>query len=95
MSRVTHHVSCVTCQSIQRSRVQEEQPGGQEVAGHAADAGESAAAAGPLPGERQQGAEGADGGEGPGVGQAEVILLFILCNIISSMPSFQRKTETV
>ena len=68
--------------------MQEEQPGGQEVPGHAADAGESAAAAGPLPGERQQGAEGADGGEGSGVGQAEVIRLFILCNIISSMPSF-------
>ena len=57
--------------------MQEEQPGGQEVPGHAADAGESAAAAGPLPGERQQGAEGADGGEGSGVGQAEVIRLFI------------------
>ena len=56
--------------------MQEEQPGGQEVPGHAADAGESAAAAGPLPGERQQGAEGADGGEGSGVGQAEVIRLF-------------------
>ena len=86
------HVSRVMCHT---SRVQEEQPGGQEVPGHAADAGESAAAAGPLPGERQQGAEGADGGEGSGVGQAEVIILFILCNIISSMPSFQRKTETV
>ena len=88
MSCVTHHTS----------RVQEEQPGGKEVPGHAADAGESAAAAGPLPGERQQGAEGADGGEGSGVGQAEVIRLFILCIfsiIISSMPSFQRKTETV
>ena len=59
--------------------MQEEQPGGQEVPGHAAAAGESAAAAGPLPGERQQGAEGADGGEGSGVGQAEVIHLFILC----------------
>ena len=83
--------------------MQEEQPGGQEVPGHAADAGESAAAAGPLPRERQQGAEGADGGEGSGVGQAEVIRLFRgatvyslhICNIISSMPSFQRKTETV
>ena len=93
MSCVTHHTS----------RVQEEQPGGKEVPGHAADAGESAAAAGPLPGERQQGAEGADGGEGSGVGQAEVIRLFSratvfslhMCNIISSMPSFQRKTETV
>ena len=88
-------VSRVMCHT---SRVQEEQPGGQEVSGHAADAGESAAAAGPLPGERQQGAEGADGGEGSGVGQTEVIRLFILCIfsiIISSMPSFQRKTETV
>ena len=90
------HVSRVMSHT---SRVQEEQPGGQEVPGHAADAGESAAAAGPLPGERQQGAEGADGGEGSGVGQAEVDQLFILCIFsILYLPClylFQRKTETV
>ena len=73
-------VSRVMCHT---SRVQEEQPGGQEVPGHAADAGESAAAAGPLPGERQQGAEGADGGEGSGVGQAEVIHLFSRTTVYS------------
>ena len=35
--------------------IQEEQSGRQEVSRHEADAGEPAAAPGPLPGERQQG----------------------------------------